>query len=82
MICTDSRAQRIPQRYKTEGVHSGRGQSVEFTDTNINDGMAVVVTKETGSAGQGTREGVTNLWFVADQGGEWKIVGSGHFIRE
>jgi len=56
--------------------------SVEFIDTNINENTAVVVTKETGAEGGDPWEGVTNLWFVANQGGEWKIVGSGHFMPE
>ena len=57
--------------------------SIEFLDTNIaNKSTAVVVTKETGSETGSAWEGVTNLWFVANQGGEWKIVGSGHFMPE
>ena len=56
--------------------------SIEFIDTNIDEGTAAVVTKETGSSGANSWEGVTNLWFVANQGGQWKIVGSGHFMPE
>ena len=57
--------------------------STEFIDTNIaNKNTAVVVTKETGSETGSAWEGVTNLWFLAHQGGEWKIVGSGHAMPE
>jgi hypothetical protein len=56
--------------------------SIEFIDTNIDEGTAAVVTKETGSQGVTPWEGVTNLWLVANQGGEWKIVGSRHFMPE
>ena len=62
------------------GLPSDYTNSIEFMNTNVEENTAVVVTKETGSGGAGSWEDVTNLWFLAQQEGEWKIVGSGHFI--
>ena len=54
--------------------------SIEFTDTNISETAATVLTKETGSGGEDSWKGVANLWFIAKRDDGWKIVGSGHYM--
>ncbi|MBI2505209.1 MAG: nuclear transport factor 2 family protein [Candidatus Latescibacteria bacterium] len=61
--------------------------AIEFLHTHINENVAVVVTRETGSSTSSegkthSWKGVSNLWFLAKAKGEWKIVNSVHYISD
>ena len=60
--------------------------TIQFLHTAVDETSGIVVTRETGSMsspeGQGSWEGVTNLWFVAKVDGAWKIAGSLHHIQD
>lgn len=60
--------------------------AIEFLHTHIDENVAVVVTRETGSSTSEGKthswKGVSNLWFLSKTKGEWKIVSSIHYISD